>query len=224
MTTQLKLDSFDPNRIKWYYAIHLHFTNKEYDCIASKYNVRNLKSRACYNANVQTLEHISKKFVDDSNYKMFLTICFLHGAKNIHDIKDNFRYFNGKYVEHRQIYDNLVERYEYDIKLLRKTHGSLSNCMKSDTGQLPHIISMVLTRDITWETLVILDNVFGKLIKKNDEYRLTNYIDKRYNTLMWKKYRNIMIKYSAFFSCKNDEFYQMINHKTTNIFDNKEGQ
>ena len=94
------------------------------------------------------------------------------------------------YLDWRKRIDGLTYYFKIDMeKLLKKTDGDFDKLFKCYRRQHPPILKMVLSKKISVETFVILEDILS----------FANRLDKQISeTVLWPKMHDRMIRYRPF--------------------------
>ena len=189
------MDAFEAYKI--YIALKSHFTTKYYDYF--KYNGRTRASKA-------TFEKRADKY-------------FFHKLSKRKDVVEflvsNFVYNGDEWI------GNLVQNTESEkcYRSFLKTRESLSYCFSNDLdrlkeefdsnfvvedGQHPYALKLYLRKDITIETLIILDDLLGCFKKWNRKIN---------DTVVWPQVYLKCRKYKQFFEYDRSKMKQIVLDK-----------
>lgn len=180
-----------------YKSIKLHFTTK-YDFF--KYHGKSLtKSEISSFWTSNKYGFCSKIIKKKSRVEIveYILACMLENKNYwLSDLVER----EDKWVEWTKRQEALTYNFKKDIKLFYKEPKHISWYFKSINGEYPEIVKKYARKEITPETFVLLDHVFGFLDRLKCEYESDFYLHDLLTTA--SKYKIFVLEYHAL---KNDK-------------------
>jgi len=183
----INLDEFDVYR--YYLALKLHFTTDQYDAIKQKGRVRATREAFNKRRDLYFIRKLASK-LPDKDVVDFLVANFVSG--------DNWGgVFNSdaekRFVEWKRKIESLTYTFESDISYLQleceKQGKELSYIFEMETNKHPIVVREYLGKNISLETLVILDDL---------KSFVDTYDKLMYNDIIWKDVSRLIKKYKPF--------------------------
>ena len=184
-----------------YQAIKLHFTSETYNFFQYDGKTR-VSIDAFQKRRDKFLFHrLARKYRDDEMVP-FLVANFVHSDDNwtkslLEDEAEQ------TYREWKRVTDSMTKIYEEDLRKIA-TKETFNDLFKIEEGQYPKLLSHFMQKDITIETMVILNNIFG-FIKIWDK--------KISDDIIYPKVSRKVRKYGAFLAVNVDK-YKILTKKT----------
>lgn len=187
-----------------YQALKLHFTSDSYDYF--KYNGKT-------NVSVSTFENrkdkyhfykLSRKYTNKDELVVFIATNFVESEKTWvgdllqEDAEVNFR-------NHQKVVQSLSYTFENDCRKVFEGITDPNDVLKTD-GDYPKLLTMALRKEISIETLCILNGIFNFF---------PMWSKKITDTIRWPVFRRKCLKYAAFLT-KDDVKYKLIMKKVIN--------
>lgn len=174
---------------KMYLALRLHFTTDAYDVIKQRGKVRASRKAFAKRTDLYSIKKISKTYSDEE-VANFLVANFTSGDRwgGVFDSEAGERY-----LEWKKRIESLSYNFEKDLDNLlldlEEKNITFADCFKVEKNNHPYIIKSFLRKDISLETLVILEN-------------LINYLDNFDNNIsdefLWPDISRMIKKYKPF--------------------------
>ena len=185
---------------KIYLAIKLHFTSKNQSYDFHKHNGRTTARLETFTKRRDRyyFHRLSKSYDNKSIVNYFLSNFVSNTNLWVGDIigktgDDNYKQWSKK-IEALHYY------YEQDIDYILEQDYKFDDLFKSINGQHPPILKMFLSKEINFETVLILDEIlsFTKQLNKNINEKV-----------LWPKLYDRMIRYKSFLN------YNLTKYKMT---------
>lgn len=184
-----------------YQAIKLHFTSETYNFFQYDGKTR-ISVDAFQKRRDKFLFHrLARKYRDDEMVP-FLVANFVHSDDNWtkslleEEAEQTYR-------EWKRITDSMTKIYEEDLRKIA-TKETFNDLFKVEDGQFPKLLMHFMQKDITIETMVILNNIFG-FIKIWDK--------KISDDIIYPKVSRKVRKYGAFLAVNVDK-YKILTKET----------
>ena len=177
-----------------YQAIKLHFTSESYNFFQYDGKTR-ISIDAFQKRRDKFLFHrLARKYRDDEMVP-FLVANFVHSDDNwtkslLEDEAEQ------TYREWKRVTDSMTKIYEEDLRKIA-TRETFNDLFKVEEGQFPKLLMHFMQKDITIETMVILNNIFG-FIKIWDK--------KISDDIIYPKVSRKVRKYGAFLAVNVDKY------------------
>jgi hypothetical protein len=182
---------------KMYLALKLHFTTDSYDVIANKGRVRASKQAFAKRKDLYSIKKISKTYTDEEVVN-FLVSNFVSGDRwgGMFDSEAGERYTDWK----RKI-ESLSYIFKNDLEVI-SSEKEVNNIKYDDMFKLyktehPYIIKMFLRKDITLETLVILEKLAPFV---------SNFDNELSEDLIWPDISRLIKKYKPFLKIDKEKY------------------
>lgn len=182
---------------KMYLALKLHFTTDSYDVIANKGRVRASKQAFAKRKDLYSIKKISKTYTDEEVVN-FLVSNFVSGDRwgGMFDSEAGERYTDWK----RKI-ESLSYIFKNDLEVI-SSEKDVNNIKYDDMFKLyktehPYIIKMFLRKDITLETLVILEKLTPFVNSFDNELS---------EDLIWPDISRLIKKYKPFLKIDKEKY------------------
>ena len=180
-----------------YQAIKLHFTSETYNFFQYDGKTR-ISVDAFQKRRDKFLFHrLARKYRDDEMVP-FLVANFVHSDDNWtkslleEEAEQTYR-------EWKRITDSMTKIYEEDLRKIA-TKETFNDLFKVEEGQFPKLLMHFMQKDITIETMVILNNIFG-FIKIWDK--------KISDDIIYPKVSRKVRKYGAFLNVNVEKYKQL---------------
>jgi hypothetical protein len=186
---------------KLYNALKLHFETDGYDAI--KYNYKS-------NVSAQSFFKRRDKYffakIAKNHEKDLLTYFvsnFKNGVGYVGDMinKDGER----NYLDHKRIQESIHRVFSIDINKLNEQGELFDNLFKSVNGQVPLVVKVWMQEEISLETVVILNSIFGFIDRES--VRISD-------TIIWPDTKRKIEKYTPFVNYNKDKCMKLL----TNVF------
>tara|TARA_B110000495_G_C22887724_1_gene517720 strand:+ start:297 stop:887 length:591 start_codon:yes stop_codon:yes gene_type:complete len=187
---------------KLYNALKLHFESS-YDAV--KYN---FKSNVTPNSFFKRKDKyffakLAKKH--NGNLKDYYVANFKAGRSYVGDMMDE----EGEqiYRDHKRIQESIHRVFSVDINRLREEDIIFDGLFQSVDGQLPPLVKLWLQEEISLETVVILNAIFGFVPRES--VRISD-------TIMWPDTKRKIEKYSPFVNFSRNKCISLLQKTFTN--------
>ncbi len=186
---------------KLYNALKLHFETDGYDAI--KYN---------YKSNVSAQSFFKRRdkyfFAKIAkNHEKDLLTYFVSNFKNGVGYVGDMINEDGErnYLDHKRIQESIHRVFSIDINKLNEQGELFDNLFKSVNGQVPLVVKVWMQEEISLETVVILDSIFGFIDRES--VRISD-------TIIWPDTKRKIKKYTPFVNYNKDKCMKLL----TNVF------
>ena len=186
---------------KLYNALKLHFESS-YDAI--KYNFKtSVTPNSFYKRKDKYFfAKLAKKY--NGNLKDFYISQFINTEKYIGDMMDSEADQN--YMKYKKIKESIHRVFSVDINRIREENVLFDDMFKAVNGQHPLIVKLWMQEEISLETVVILNSVFGFIDRESKNIS---------DTIIWPDTRRLIDKYTPFVSFDTNKCKQMLVNKFT---------
>ena len=181
-----------------YQAIKLHFTTEKYNFFQYDGKTR-VSVDAFQKRRDKFLFHrLARKYRDDEMVP-FLVANFVHSDDNwtkslLEDQAEE------TYREWKRVTDSMTKIYQEDLQKICPDPKEFNNLFKVEDGQFPKLLVAFLQKDVTIETLVILNNIFNFI----------SIWDKKISDdIIYPKVSRKVRKYGAFLNVNVDKYKQL---------------
>lgn len=192
-------DPFDSYKL--YNALKLHFETDGYDAI--KYN---------YKSNVSPQSFFKRKdkyfFAKlAKNYEKDLLTYFVSNFKNGVGYVGDMINEDGErnYLDHKRIQESIHRVFSIDINILNEQEELFDSYFISTDGQIPLVIKLWMQEEISLETVVILNSIFGFIGRESEKIT---------DTIIWPEIKRKIEKYTPFVNYNRDKCMKLL----TNVF------
>jgi hypothetical protein len=186
---------------KLYNALKLHFETDGYDAI--KYN---------YKSNVSAQSFFKRRdkyfFAKIAkNHEKDLLTYFVSNFKNGVGYVGDMINEDGErnYLDHKRIQESIHRVFSIDINKLNEQGELFDNLFKSVNGQVPLVVKVWMQEEISLETVVILNSIFGFIDRES--VRISD-------TIIWPDTKRKIEKYTPFVNYNKDKCMKLL----TNVF------
>jgi hypothetical protein len=190
---------------RYYLALKLHFTTEKYDVIEQQGRIRASRSAFLKRPDVPLFKKVSETYTD-KDVVDFLVANFTSGDKwgGIFDTEAKLRY-----VEWKKKRTSLQYVFETDLRKIidycDRKNIDYNDCFKNIESQHPYIIRLFLRKDISLETLVILNQLNNYVSTLDEQLK---------GDLIWPDLSRMIRKYTPFLSINKEKFNELAR-KTT---------
>jgi hypothetical protein len=192
-------DPFDSYKL--YNALKLHFETDGYDAI--KYNYKSNVSPQSF------FKRRDKYFFAKlaKNYEKDLLTYFVSNFKNGVGYVGDMINEDGErnYLDHKRIQESIHRVFSIDINKLNEQGELFDNLFKSVNGQVPLVVKVWMQEEISLETVVILNSIFGFIDRES--VRISD-------TIIWPDTKRKIEKYTPFVNYNKDKCMKLL----TNVF------
>jgi hypothetical protein len=109
------------------------------------------------------------------------------------------------YLDHKRIQESIHRVFSIDINKLNEQGEMFDNFFKSNDGQLPLVIKIWMQEEISLETVVILNSIFGFIQRESEKVT---------DTIIWPDTKRKIEKYTPFVNYNKDKCMKLL----TNVF------
>ena len=182
-------DPFDSYKL--YNALKLHFeTNYESNVTPQSFFKRKDK---------YFFAKLAKKY--NGELKDFYISQFINTEKYIGDMMDKDAEEN--YAKYKKIKESIHRVFSVDINILNEQEKQFDSLFKSENGQVPLIVKLWMQEEISLETVVILNSIFGFINRES-----VNISD----TIMWPDTKRLIEKYTPFVYYNRDKCMKLLTN------------
>lgn len=187
---------------KLYNALKLHFESG-YDAV--KYNFKsNVTPKSFFKRKDKYFfAKLAKKH--NGNLKDYYISNFKEGLSYVGDMMDSEAEQN--YKDHKRIQESIHRVFSIDINRLREEETKFNNCFNVVDGQLPLIIKLWLQEEISLETVVILNAIFGFIPRESSKIS---------DTIIWPDTKRKIEKYTPFVNFDHNKCICLLRKGFTN--------
>lgn len=189
---------------KMYLALKLHFTTDKYNVIEQKGKVRASKQAFAKRKDLYSLKKIAKTYSDEE-VANFLVANFTSGDRwgGVFDSEAGERY-----MEWKKKIEGLTYNFEKDIDNLalhlEETEKHPDSLFEITKNQHPYIIKSYLRKEISLETLVILEKINPYLDRFDAE------VDDK---IIWPDISRLIRKYKPFLNFDKEKYVGLYRRK-----------
>ena len=169
---------------KLYNALKLHFETN-YDAI--KYNFKsNVTPQSFFKRKDKYFfAKLAKKY--NGELKDFYVSQFINTEKYVGDMMDSEAEQN--YMKYKKIKESIHRVFSVDINRIGEENVPFDNLFKAVDGQHPLIVKLWMQEEISLETVVILNSIFGFIDRESKNIS---------DTIIWPDTRRLIEKYTPF--------------------------
>jgi hypothetical protein len=109
------------------------------------------------------------------------------------------------YLDHKRIQESIHRVFSIDINKLNEQGELFDNLFKSVNGQVPLVVKVWMQEEISLETVVILNSIFGFIDRES--VRISD-------TIIWPDTKRKIEKYTPFVNYNKDKCMKLL----TNVF------
>lgn len=193
------MDPFESYKL--YNALKLHFETG-YDAV--KYNFKsNVTPQSFFKRKDKYFfAKLAKKY--NGNLKDFYISQFINEQSYVGDMMDSEaeRY----YSTYKKIKESIHRVFSIDINNMSDLNADFDKFFLSENGQQPYIVQLWMQEEISLETVVILNSIFG-FIQIEDS--------KVSDTIVWPDNKRMIDKYTPFVNFDKDKCKTMLISKFT---------
>ena len=187
---------------KLYNALKLHFESG-YDAV--KYNFKsNVTQKSFFKRRDKYFfAKLAKKH--EGNLKDYYVSNFKMGLSYVGDMMDEDGERN--YREFKRIRESIHRVFSIDINRLQEEDISFDRLFQSVDGQLPPLVKLWLQEEISLETVVILNAIFGFIPRESAKIT---------DGIIWPDTKRKIEKYSPFVNYSRDKCVNLLKKQFTN--------
>tara|TARA_B100000963_G_scaffold106326_1_gene92322 strand:+ start:8163 stop:8747 length:585 start_codon:yes stop_codon:yes gene_type:complete len=169
---------------KLYNALKLHFETG-YDAI--KYNFKsNVTPQSFFKRKDKYFfAKLAKKY--NGELKEFYVSQFINTEKYVGDMMDSEAEQN--YMKYKKVKESIHRVFSVDINRIGEENVPFDDLFKSVDGQHPLIVKLWMQEEISLETVVILNSIFGFIDRESKNIS---------DTIIWPDTRRLIEKYTPF--------------------------
>lgn len=186
-----------------YLALRLHFTTDQYDVIKQKGRVRASKQAFFKRTDLYAIRKIAESY-SDKEVVDFLVANFVTGDRwgGVFDTeaKTNYVGWKKRLESIQYTFENEIDKIQF---LMEKNGYEFNDAFKTE-GQHPVILRMYLKKQVSIETLVILNKL------NNFVSNLDTVLN---NDLMWPDVSRIIKKYSPFLTINKEKYDAILRRR-----------
>ena len=190
------MDPFDSYKL--YNALKLHFETN-YDAV--KYNFKsNVTPQSFFKRKDKYFfAKLAKKY--NGELKDFYISQFINTEKYIGDMMDKDAEEN--YAKFKKIKESIHRVFSVDINILNEQEKQFDLLFKSENGQVPLVVKLWMQEEISLETVVILNSIFGFIERESDNIS---------DTIMWPDIKRLIEKYNPFVYYNRDKCMKLLTN------------
>ncbi len=169
---------------KLYNALKLHFETN-YDAI--KYNFKsNVTPQSFFKRKDKYFfAKLAKKY--NGELKDFYVSQFINTEKYVGDMMDSEAEQN--YMKYKKIKESIHRVFSVDINRIGEENVPFDNLFEAVDGQHPLVVKLWMQEEISLETVVILNSIFGFIDRESKNIS---------DTIIWPDTRRLIEKYTPF--------------------------
>ena len=181
---------------KLYNALKLHFETN-YDAI--KYNFKsNVTPQSFFKRKDKYFfAKLAKKY--NGELKDFYVSQFINTEKYVGDMMDSEAEQN--YMKYKKIKESIHRVFSVDINRIGEENVPFDNLFKAVDGQHPLIVKLWMQEEISLETVVILNSIFGFIDRESKNIS---------DTIIWPDTRRLIEKYTPFVNFNVDKCKKLL--------------
>jgi hypothetical protein len=189
-------DPFDSYKL--YNALKLHFETN-YDAV--KYNFKsNVTPQSFFKRKDKYFfAKLAKKY--NGELKDFYISQFINTEKYIGDMMDKDAEEN--YAKYKRIKESIHRVFSVDINILNEQEKQFDLLFKSENGQVPLVVKLWMQEEISLETVVILNSIFGFINRESNNIS---------DTILWPDMKRIIEKYTPFVYYNRDKCMKLLTN------------
>tara|TARA_B100000902_G_scaffold366643_1_gene388567 strand:- start:1304 stop:1888 length:585 start_codon:yes stop_codon:yes gene_type:complete len=186
---------------KLYNALKLHFETN-YDAV--KYNFKsNVTPQSFFKRKDKYFfAKLAKKY--NGELKEFYISQFINTEKYVGDMMDSEAEQN--YMKYKKIKESIHRVFSVDINRIGEENVPFDNMFKAVDGQHPLIVKLWMQEEISLETVIILNSIFGFIDRESKNIS---------DTIIWPDTRRLIEKYTPFVSFNTNKCKTMLVSKFT---------
>ena len=189
---------------KYYIALKLHFTTDNYDVIKHKGRIKASRTAFAKRKDLFSIRKIADNYTNEEVVN-FLVANFVSGDRwgGMFDSEAKVRYDDWrKRTESLQYnFEKELDNIVHDLELSNLNNEELFKISKNEH---PYIIKAYLRKDISIETLVILEKILGFTDKFDNEIN---------DTIFWPDMSRLIKKYKPFVKIEKEKYYELYRRR-----------
>ena len=184
---------------KLYNALKLHFETN-YDAI--KYNFKsNVTPQSFFKRKDKYFfAKLAKKY--NGELKDFYVSQFINTEKYVGDMMDSEAEQN--YMKYKKIKESIHRVFSVDINRIGEENVPFDNLFEAVDGQHPLVVKLWMQEEISLETVVILNSIFGFIDRESKNIS---------DTIIWPDTRRLIEKYTPFVNFNVDKCKKLLTKK-----------
>lgn len=181
---------------KLYNALKLHFETN-YDAI--KYNFKsNVTPQSFFKRKDKYFfAKLAKKY--NGELKEFYVSQFINTEKYVGDMMDSEAEQN--YMKYKKIKESIHRVFSVDINRIGEENVPFDNLFEAVDGQHPLVVKLWMQEEISLETVVILNSIFGFIDRESKNIS---------DTIIWPDTRRLIEKYTPFVNFNVDKCKKLL--------------
>tara|TARA_B100001964_G_C14210040_1_gene590042 strand:+ start:149 stop:733 length:585 start_codon:yes stop_codon:yes gene_type:complete len=192
------IDPFESYKL--YNALKLHFETN-YDAV--KYNFKSNVTPQSFFKRKDKYFFAKLAMKYNGQLKDFYISQFINTEKYIGDMMDKPAEEN--YARYKRIKESIHRVFSVDINILNEQEKQFDSLFKSENGQVPLVVKLWMQEEISLETIVILNSMFGFIDRESQNIS---------DTIMWPDMKRIIEKYTPFVYYNRNKCMKLL----TNVF------
>jgi hypothetical protein len=192
------IDPFESYKL--YNALKLHFETN-YDAV--KYNFKSNVTPQSFFKRKDKYFFAKLAMKYNGQLKDFYISQFINTEKYIGDMMDKPAEEN--YARYKRIKESIHRVFSVDINILNEQEKQFDSLFKSENGQVPLVVKLWMQEEISLETIVILNSIFGFIDQESQNIS---------DTIMWPDMKRIIEKYTPFVYYNRNKCMKLL----TNVF------
>ena len=192
------IDPFESYKL--YNALKLHFETN-YDAV--KYNFKSNVTPQSFFKRKDKYFFAKLAMKYNGQLKDFYISQFINTEKYIGDMMDKPAEEN--YARYKRIKESIHRVFSVDINILNEQEKQFDSLFKSENGQVPLVVKLWMQEEISLETIVILNSMFGFIDRESQNIS---------DTIMWPDIKRIIEKYTPFVYYNRNKCMKLL----TNVF------
>ncbi len=192
------IDPFESYKL--YNALKLHFETN-YDAV--KYNFKSNVTPQSFFKRKDKYFFAKLAMKYNGQLKDFYISQFINTEKYIGDMMDKPAEEN--YARYKRIKESIHRVFSVDINILNDQEKQFDSLFKSENGQVPLVVKLWMQEEISLETIVILNSIFGFIDRESQNIS---------DTIMWPDMKRIIEKYTPFVYYNRNKCMKLL----TNVF------
>ena len=186
---------------KLYNALKLHFESS-YDAVKYNYKTNVSSQSFLKRKDKYFFAKLAKKY--NGNLKDFYVSQFINEQKYVGDMMDSEA--ESYYATYKKIKESIHRVFSIDINNMSDLNADFDKFFLSEDGQQPYVVQLWMQEEISLETVVILNSIFG-FVQIEDS--------KISDTIIWPDNKRRIEKYTPFVSFDKDKCKTMLMSKFT---------
>jgi len=152
---------------KYYTSIKLHFTSPKFNVFVNRGHVKGSQQRFLMRNDYLLFEKLARQYPTDKDFIQYIASNFMYGNTNVvYDSEQGITNYR-EYLRRRQ---SITRVFVNDLDAIVKSGAQL----EFNGSKIPDLLKLYMSKEVTIETLVILDDLHGILdqIKQNNHLQL----------------------------------------------------